>query len=146
MTQDFDPDANAQLLRRICRAHHKRVHQVLEEIGLYRGQDFLMVLLWEKEGLTQTELAERMHVQPPTVSNMLQRLEKEGFVERRQDPDDQRVSRVYLTQAGRKLQEPVREAWTQIDEQTFSGFTLEESVLLRRLFMQILENLKEADL
>lgn len=97
--------------------------------------------LWEQEGLTQTELAKRLHVQPATVTKMLKRMEKAGFVNRRPDPEDQRVSRVFLTKAGHDIQSDLQHVWRTLEAEAFAGFTLEERVLLRRMFLQVRENL-----
>jgi DNA-binding MarR family transcriptional regulator len=129
------------LLAQICRLHHVRAHTHLEALGLYHGQPPMLRALWEQEGMTHTELAARLHVQPSTMTKMVQRMEKAGFVERRSDPDDQRVSRVYLTDAGRAVQTEVKQVWRTLEKETFEGFTLEERVLLRRFFLQIRENL-----
>jgi DNA-binding MarR family transcriptional regulator len=129
------------LLAQICRLKHARVHTLMEALGLYRGQPPMLRALWEQEGLTHTELAKRLHVQPATITKMLQRMEKSGFVQRKSDPEDQRVSRVYLTAAGRAVQSDVQQAWRTLEQEAFADFTLEERVLLRRFFLQIRENL-----
>jgi DNA-binding MarR family transcriptional regulator len=68
-------------------------------------------------------------------------MEKAGLVECRHDAADQRISRVYLTKVGRALQGSVEQTWHRLEEEIFAGFTLEERVLLRRLFLQMRENL-----
>jgi DNA-binding MarR family transcriptional regulator len=68
-------------------------------------------------------------------------MEKAGFVERRPDPEDQRVSRVYLTEAGRAVRADVQQVWRKLDEEAFAGLTPEERAQVRRLFVQIRENL-----
>jgi DNA-binding MarR family transcriptional regulator len=98
-------------------------------------------LLWSQEGMTHTELARELRVQPATITKMIQRMEKAGFVLRRHDPDDQRVSRVYLTPAGRAVQDDVKQVWRRLEEEAFAGFTEEETVLLRRFFLRIRDNL-----
>jgi DNA-binding MarR family transcriptional regulator len=103
----------------------------------------MLRVLWEQEGLTHTELSRRLQVQPATITKMLQRMEKAGFVVRKHDPDDQRVSRVYLTQAGRAVREDVQQVWRKLEEEAFAGFTEEESVLLRQFFLRIRANLIE---
>ena len=144
MSQQKEPDSINFLLSRICRLHRARAHTLLEEIGLHRGQPFMLRALWEQEGRAHGELAEHMRVQPATITKMIQRMEKAGFVERRPDPTDQRVSRVYLTDAGRAIQAEVQEVWRTLEDETFAGFTLKERVLLRRLFLQMRENLIQA--
>lgn len=81
------------------------------------------------------------NVKAATISKVLQRMEHAGFVERRADAEDQRVSRVYLTPAGHAICEDVQKTLDAMDEETFAGFTVEERVLLRRFFAQIRENL-----
>jgi DNA-binding MarR family transcriptional regulator len=136
-----EPESLDRLFAEICRLKHGRVHTLYEALGLYRGQPRMLRVLWEQEGLTHTELSRQLQVQPATITKMLQRMEKAGFVVRRHDPDDQRVSRVYLTQAGRAVRDDVQQVWRRLEEEAFAGFTEEESVLLRQFFLRIRANL-----
>jgi len=68
-------------------------------------------------------------------------MSKAGLVERRTDSEDQRVSRVYLTNEGHSLQEPVEGVWHELEAQCLANLTLEEQILLRRLLLQVYENL-----
>jgi DNA-binding MarR family transcriptional regulator len=129
------------LLAQICRLKHARIHTLLEGLGLYRGQPPVLQALWEQEGLMHTELARRLHVQPATITKMLKRMEKAGFIERRPDLEDHRVSRVYLTEAGQTVRSDVQQVWHQLEEEAFSGLTPEQRVLLRQFLLQIRRNL-----
>lgn len=134
-------ETNTFLLNEICKSLHHRVHHRLEELGLYRGQQFMLFALWQEEGLTHSELAEHMRVSPATVSNGVKRMERAGFVERRPDPTDERVSRVYLTEAGRGVRGAVERAWQELEARAFSGFDEGELSSLRQLLHRVLENL-----
>jgi DNA-binding MarR family transcriptional regulator len=136
------PESLDFLLAQICKLHYARVHTLLEELGLYRGQPPMLFALWEQEGATHGQLAARLHVKPATITKMITRMEKTGFVERQSDPEDQRVSRVYLTDAGRSIRDRVEQVWRTIEEETFEGFSAEECDLLQRFFLQMRENLK----
>jgi DNA-binding MarR family transcriptional regulator len=140
------PDAESldRVFSQICRLKHARVHTLYEALGLYRGQPRVLHALWDREGLTHTELSRRLRVQPATITKMLQRMEKTGFVERRHDPDDQRVSRVYLTAAGRAIREDVQRVWHRLEDEAFAGFAEEERELLRGFFGRIRDNLTQA--
>jgi DNA-binding MarR family transcriptional regulator len=129
------------LLVEVSKLHRAHAHAALEELGLYRGQNFVLNALAEQEGLTQSELAERLLVSPPTISNSLERMATAGWIVRRSDPDDRRVSRVYLTDAGRVLQDAASSLWHDMEAQTFAGFTLEQRDLLWHMLLQIRENL-----
>ena len=130
-----------QLLAQICRLKHARVQALLETLGLYEGQPSMLRSLWAQEGLTHTELARRLRVQPATITKMIQRMEKAGFVERRPDQEDERVSRVYLTEAGRAVQAGVQGVWHTLEQEAFAEFGGEERALLRQFLLQIRENL-----
>jgi len=130
-----------QLLAQICRLKHARVQALLETLGLYEGQPSMLRSLWAQEGLTHTELARRLRVQPATITKMIQRMEKAGFVERRPDQEDERISRVYLTEAGRAVQAGVQGVWHTLEQEAFAEFGGEERALLRQFLLQIRENL-----
>ncbi|MCI0396653.1 MAG: MarR family transcriptional regulator [Chloroflexi bacterium] len=129
------------LIVQVCKMHRNKTADLLADIELYVGQEMFLLELWQQDGLTQSEIAGDLCVQPATVTRMLDRMEKAGLVERQKDMEDQRVSRVYLTETGRTLQEPVREMWQRLEQQTLANFTLEERLLLRRFLLQLQENL-----
>jgi DNA-binding MarR family transcriptional regulator len=116
---------------------------LLEKIGAYPGQPPLLFILGKHEGLSQKELADLLHIKAATITVMLKRMEKGGLVERRSDPADQRIVRVYFSEKGRKLRNQVLEELKVIEAECFEGFTMEEQVLLRRLLMQMRDNLNK---
>ena len=131
------------LLAHICRLQYIRVHELLETVGLYRGQPPLLHALWEQEGLSHTELSTQLQISPATTTKMIQRMEKAGFVQRRPDPQDQRRSRVYLTDAGRSIRSEVEAIWVQIEAELFAGFSVEEKETLGDLLQKIRNNLSK---
>jgi DNA-binding MarR family transcriptional regulator len=129
------------LLGVIGRRQRAQMNEALAANGIYAGQEMFLWHLWRQDGLTQSQLVERLCVQPPTVSKMLDRMERAGLVERRPDPDDSRVTRVYLTEQGRRSQSAVSEVWMSIEQRLTQGLSVEERLLLRRLLLQVHENL-----
>jgi DNA-binding MarR family transcriptional regulator len=138
------PESLDRLLIQVCRLHYARAYTLYESLGLYRGQPPVLSALWEREGLTHTELAHRLHVTPATMTRMLRRMEKAGFVERRPDPHDMRVSRVYLSSTGRSVQDAVDRVRRLLEEETFAGVGAEERALLARCFARMRQNLIRA--
>jgi DNA-binding MarR family transcriptional regulator len=130
------------LLVQVCRAHRNKAQELLARIALHPGQEFLLINLWPQDGLTHTEIAEHLCVQPATLSRMLDRLVKTGLVQRQQDSGDQRVSRVYLTEKGQELLEPIQQTWDELERISFANLTPEERLLLRRILLQVSENLE----
>ena len=145
MSEHEAPQSPGHLLGEICRLQHKRVHALLGGLGVYRGQPPALRALCAEEGLTHSELAHLLHVKPPTITHMIQRMERAGFVQRRPDPTDERVSRVYLTDAGRAIQDEIRRVFRELEAEVFAGFSPEEQVLLRRLLLRVRANLMSVD-
>ena len=98
----------------------------------------LEVLLENEEGLRQKEIGERMGVNPSSMSEFIQRLEADGYVERSVDPEDRRATRIRLTDLGRAR------AWELADEKEnryarlFGNLTDEEKAELIRLIDKML--------
>ncbi len=125
-------------LAKVGRAHRGSVGELLAEVGLHVGQEMVLIELWREDGLRGGELAERLGVEPPTVTKMLRHLERCGLVGRRQDPEDARSFRAYLTDEGRSLEEPVVRCWERVEEKTLAGMSAGE----RRTFHQLLTKVR----
>jgi DNA-binding MarR family transcriptional regulator len=125
----------------VHKAHRQLAEAALNKLGVHTGQEMILLQLWIEEGIPQSQLAASMEVEPPTATKMLQRMERAGLIERRTDPTDARVSRVYLTERGRALEQPILDVWKQLETQTVAGLSLTEQALLHRLLMQVLTNL-----
>ena len=130
-------ESTGYALAKVCKAHRGNVGENLAEVGLHVGQEMVLIELFEQDGLRGGDLAERLGVEPPTVTKMLRRLAKCGLVERRQDPRDARSFRVYLTGEGRSLEEPLARCWEMVEERTFAGMSLGERRTLRRLLAKV---------
>ncbi|MGB3683052.1 MAG: MarR family winged helix-turn-helix transcriptional regulator [Rubrobacteraceae bacterium] len=128
-------------LAKVCRAHRGNVGELLAEVGLHVGQEMVLIELWESDGLRGGlrggELATRLGVEPPTITKMLRRLEKCGLIERRQDPEDARSFRVFLTKEGRALEESVVRCWDRGEEKTLSGLDHEERRVFKKLLTKV---------
>ena len=131
------------LIARTCKLFRCRAHAAFDTVGLYRGQQFALQVLWREDGLTHSELAERLAVQPATVSPMVKRMEKAGLVERRRDPADERISRVYLTPAGRNARGSVETVWQDLEARIFEGFSAEERDQFERFLTRVVQNLAQ---
>lgn len=105
----------------------------LADLGLHPGQEQLLAQLWITDGVTQRELVERLGVEQATVAKTVKRLEATGFVTRRPDPHDRRLSRVHLTGRGREVRAGVEAAWRAADRALVEQLTPSEADTLREL-------------
>ncbi len=90
------------------RLHRQLMIAALGDIDTHPGQAFCLRFLAANDGVTQRDLADCLHLARPTVSKMLQAMEKAGAIERRPDEHDQRLTRVHLTATGNSLETELR--------------------------------------
>lgn len=141
MIQNVDSEPIGHLLAQVCRLEHVRAHELLEELGLHRGQYAVLRALWREDGLTQPELTTRSHVGAATTSKITQGMEEAGLVQHRRDDTDQRVSRVHLTEKGRALEGAAEQIRRRLEAETFLDLSEEEMATLAATFRRMRENL-----
>ena len=81
----------------------------LKELGLTYTQYIVFLVLWEKDGITVGEICEKLMLDNGTLSPLLKKMEKEGYVTRKRSSKDDRVVLISLTDEGRALQEKAKE-------------------------------------
>jgi DNA-binding MarR family transcriptional regulator len=90
-------------LHRLTRLMHRMAHQTRpHRQGLYHGQAHLLLHISQNDGVVQRDLAEQLDVRPSSLTEMLVKMEQLGLVQRRSDENDQRLLRIYLTEAGKE--------------------------------------------
>ncbi len=115
------------------RLHRQFMVRRLGDSDVHPGQGICLNVLARHDGTAQRDLAEAMHVAPPTLSRMLRSMEASGLVERRADESDQRLTRVFLSDAGRALAEQARAALADHIPLAMAALSPEERVELARL-------------
>lgn len=95
---------------RVLHLHRRVMMRTLAEHGIHPGQAICLRLLAANDGIAQRDLADALHVARPTVTKMLHSMERARLVRRRADAVDQRLTRVYLTAAGRAEEKEMRAA------------------------------------
>ena len=81
----------------------------LKPLGLTYTQYIVFLVLWEKDGVSVTEIGEKLMLDNGTLSPLLKKMEQAGYVERRRSREDDRVVEITLTEAGRALQEKAKD-------------------------------------
>ncbi len=110
----------------------------LRPLGLTYTQYLVLLVLWEKDGVTVGELCEKLLLDNGTLSPLLKKMQQAGWVEKRRSPADDRVVVVTLTQAGRDLQLKAKD----VPRQVASCVTLppEKAAELYALLYEVLED------
>jgi DNA-binding MarR family transcriptional regulator len=109
--------------------------------GFYAGQDQVMIALGRDDGRTPGQLAILLGVRPPTVTKTVNRLQGQGYVEKRSSETDARQARVFLTEEGRAAIRAIEKAVRKTEKQALKGLDKKEQKALAKLLARIESNL-----
>lgn len=129
------------LINQVLHLYVQRSMQLFRNLDIHPGQAGMLWALKCNDGLSQKELAKKMGITPPSITVMIKKLEAEQFIEKHQDKMDQRVTRIYITDKGRKIAAYMDEVLEKLEQEAFANMSGEEIMLLRRLLLQMKENL-----
>ena len=96
----------------------------------FRRETILPLLLDREDGMRQNQVAEEIHTSPSTLSEMLTRLENDGYIERSPDPDDRRATILTLTQSGEARARELKAQAEPLFSQLFSNLSEDEKAAL----------------
>lgn len=127
---------NLRLENQLCFALYAATNAIvrfytarLSELGLTYPQYLVLIVLWEREGVSVKQLAGVLNLDSSTLTPILKRLEKTGFIRRERSQDDERVVNLYLTQHAMDVQKSVAQIQKKVACQT--GLPDDEFVALR---------------
>ena len=127
---------------RLIRMYYSRIQSQMAEVGLYRGQPPILMLLYKNDGMSQKEMARALNLSPATMTVTLKRMEKAGLVLREMDEHDQRILRVHLSEKGREMCETGESRIGVVTAELLEGFTLEEQQQLNEYLGRIARNME----
>ncbi|MGA0609705.1 MarR family winged helix-turn-helix transcriptional regulator [Caldimonas sp. KR1-144] len=118
---------------------NKVYRELLKDMGLTYPQYLVMLVLWERDGLTLTEIGERVFLESPTLTPLLKRLQSAGLIERERSAQDERQVIITLTRKGRELRSRSATVMSCIAEAT--GCSLREINGLRDQLLALRSNM-----
>ncbi len=124
----------------VNRAARSMAHQLAEELrpaGVGIGPWAVLMFLWARDGLSQAELSRVVAIEPPTMVRTIDRMVRDGLVNRVPDPDDGRVSRIYLTERGRSLRDELVPRAAAVNAANLGRLTPAEGRTLRWLLEKL---------
>jgi MarR family transcriptional regulator for hemolysin len=110
--------------------------------GVRVGQNLVLAALWDEDGLTPGEVAERLGVRTPTIVKMATRMEASGLVERRRDAKDARLVRLDLTAKGRRLQRAVERELRALEAVALADVSDRDRRAVENALAKIVRNLE----
>ncbi|MEX3959376.1 MarR family winged helix-turn-helix transcriptional regulator [Trinickia sp. EG282A] len=134
-------DRLAHLVKDAARAMVRGLHMRLAQYEVSFGHWAFLRILWEQDGLTQKELSVEAGVMTPTTFTAVSAMEKLGYVERRQAPDNRKNTYVYLTPKGKSLKKKLVPLAEEVNEISVRGLKESEIKIARKVLLTIIENM-----
>jgi len=118
----------------------------LEKLGITYPQYLVLMVLWEEDGVTVNDIADKLILNTNTVTPLLKRMEVMGIISRRRSKTDERKVLITLTDKGRMMREEAAAIPLQlVDELQEAGITVEELIGLKRSLERLINHLNERD-
>ncbi len=114
----------------------------LNNINLTREQWSVLVPLWKQQGCSQQAIADFTHRDKPSITRLIDQLEKEGYVERRSHPTDRRQNLIYLTNKGKEIEEKVMYIVNNVTERATRGLSENQIMEIKNFFQHIQNNIQ----
>ncbi|RTZ92627.1 MAG: MarR family transcriptional regulator [Deltaproteobacteria bacterium] len=127
---------------KVSRKMAKVTRDAVSPYGLTTTQFFLLTALYEEEDISISALAQKVVLDKATLTGLVDRLERDGFVTRQVSPEDRRSIRVRLTPKAERLRETLTELYHRINRRFLSFLTEEE----RKTFEQVVSKIENAEL
>jgi len=137
-------DALNRAIRTLAMRHRGRALELLAPLGLYPGQEFVIMELAARGPAIQARIADAIGSEPPSVTLMARKLEAAGYVRRTPASGDRRTTTVELTAAGRQLAEQIRRLWTVLGEQTLDDLHDPPADQIAALLNRLAANIADA--
>ncbi len=132
----------AHLINRVARLMTRVGESRMKPLGFSPGQLPVLGALARQGPLSQKALAEGGKIEQPSMAQMLARMERDGLVTRRPDPDDGRASLYSLTDKARDQLPALNQALIEGGREALAGFSAVEEDLLRLLLKRMITNLE----
>ncbi len=138
-------DRLAHLVRDSGRAYSRALQVRLGQHDVPFGHWTFLRILWESDGLTQSELSVQAGVMEPTTFSAMKKMESLGYITRRHSAENKKNLYVYLTPKGRKLKQILVPLAEQVNQVSVKGISSQEVATTRRVLLAILNNLANDD-
>ncbi len=119
--------------------------EAMSRHGVRVGQNMVLEVLWDSDGLTPGELADLLHVSTPTVVKSATRMEATGLLARRRDETDRRLVRLFLTDRGRSVRTDIETARDELERRATASLTDGERRHLISALRKIIAEMADAD-
>jgi len=130
------------LLNDVARLLRTTYDRRVKSLGLTRSQWWVLTHLFRAQGVTQSELAETLEIEKPTLGRLLDRLEAKGWIRREHDAHDRRAWRVYLSDSAEPAMKTMRAVAADVRRDAMAGLSADERERFVDLLIAVKGNLQ----
>lgn len=120
----------------------KKLFLSLKDTGLTLGQPKVLDFLQEKDGAAQKEIAAACHIEPASLTTILNGMEEKGLIQRKSLNGNRRSWHIFLTDRGKEMTEAIGMGFEELEAQAFSGISREERESFLKTFEKIYQNME----
>lgn len=132
-----------EYFREITQGCYSKIEGRLQKYGIVKAQAQLLLLIKENDGCTQKDLASFVGVKYSSMSERLDKLEKNGYIERAIDEDNLKYKRVYITKEGKLAAVQCKRILREIEDILFKGFTKKDRNQFEEYLNRMIVNLNK---
>ena len=118
----------------------KKIMAVLKPLGLSTGQPKVLDHLRYHNGASQKDIAHACHIEPASLTSILNRMEKQHMIERKNLNGNRRSFHIFLTDYGMELSESIEKAFLSLEQEVFSGISNAEKEQFLKIFEKLYKN------
>lgn len=130
------------LVNTAARLFAKALHVRITRHGVPIGQWPFLLFLWEEDGLTQKELSRRIQIDDATTVRTIDRMERDGWLQRMRNPHDRREIQIFLTKAGRDLEPRLMPYPVEVNHLATAGLKTTEKAQINALLRHMITHLQ----
>ncbi|RKY89947.1 MarR family transcriptional regulator [candidate division KSB1 bacterium] len=133
------------IIVKAARSMKRALELKLSDFNITSSQYAVLENLWEKNGISLSDLGKYLYFDNPTITGIIDRMVRDKLVMRRRDKNDRRVIKIYLTDKGRDLENILPGIADEVNREAVKNFTDKEKKDIKRLTIKIWENMAEKE-
>ena len=141
---EFEKESSAgYLINHLARLFARELQNRIQPLGIVTGQFPILLELWNRDGITQRDLLDRIDVEQATLANTLTRMERDGLIKRTKHPNDARAQQIWLTKKATDVREDAYRSAMLINKEALAELDEEEQALFLELMRKIITSMRK---
>ena len=129
------------LIKKTARGIEKKANQLLKPYSITHAYTYVLLELYQTDGLSQTELQGKIGIEQPTLVRTLDRMARDGLILRQASPHDRRVFQICLTDKAKRMEDLILQLGQELNQDILGCLDEQEQQILVKILAKILTSL-----